>query len=197
MVPKFRGFQRMLPGYLGYPFRHTLVWASNRHSGRNGGKLWSRRRLRAGTRIVGINGAVIGGVAIVLHGYVRTTVDVDVFLPERADEFAAALRAEGFRFDRSRREFVKGGVPVHIVTLDQIGTSPARQKEIERVRTVSLADLIGMKLRSGTKSVLRAIDLADVIGLIRSQHLDSRFAARIDKAVRPEFKKLVRAVRAG
>jgi hypothetical protein len=116
------------------------------------------REVTAVLASTGIDGAVIGGVAVVLHGYVRTTIDVDVFLPERPEEFAAALRSEGFRFDRGRREFVKGGVPVHIVTLDQLGTPPARIKDIERVRTVSLADLISMKLRSGTKSVLRAID---------------------------------------
>ncbi|MBI5863204.1 MAG: hypothetical protein HZB38_01570 [Planctomycetes bacterium] len=144
-----------------------------------------------------IDGAVIGGVAVVLHGYVRTTIDVDVFVPERAADFAAAITREGFRFDRSRREFVKGDVPIHIVTLDQLGSPPLRRKTIDNVLTVSLGDLITMKLRSGSRSVLRSIDLADVIGLIRAHRLTSTFAGRIDKSVRAEFRTLVRAVRSG
>jgi hypothetical protein len=145
-------------------------------------------------RDTGVPGAVIGGVAVVLHGYVRTTIDVDVFVPDRADDFASAMRAAGYRFRRARKEFVKHGVPVHLVFTDQIGAAPRRLTEIDGVATVSLADLINMKLYSGTRSVLRAIDLADVIGLIRNRRLTGAFAARIDKPVRAEFRKLVRAV---
>lgn len=142
-----------------------------------------------------IPGAIIGGVAVVLHGYVRTTLDVDVWTPEPAERLAEALKDAGFVWNRSRREFAIAGVPVHLVLTDQTGREPARRREIDGITTVSLADLINLKLRSGTKSVLRAIDLADVIGLIRANRLGSSFAVKIDKPLRAEFRKLVTAIR--
>lgn len=140
-----------------------------------------------------IEGAIVGGVAVVLHGHVRTTADVDVYTPE-AERLAAALGRRGFSFDRVRREFQKAGVPVHLVTIEQIEVPPAAYEDREGVATVSLADLISMKLRSGTTDLLRAQDLADAIGLIESNHLTAAFAPHVRKELRPEFRKLVRAI---
>ena len=64
--------------------------------------------------------------------------------------------------------------------------------DIEGITTVTLADLIGMKLRSGSTNLLRAQDLADVIGLMRHHRLTSSFARHLDKSLRPAFRKLVR-----
>lgn len=141
-----------------------------------------------------LHGAVIGGIAVLLHGYVRTTIDVDVFTSEPLDRVADALRKAGFRFHRARREFRKDGIPIHLVTADQTRVTPSGTVEIERVRTVTLPDLINMKLASGLRDPLRAIDLADVIGLIRARKLTPTFAAKLSKPVRPEFRKLARAV---
>jgi hypothetical protein len=62
------------------------------------------------------------------------------------------------------------------------------------ISTVTLADLIEMKLRSGSNDLLRAQDLADVIGLIRQRKLRSDFARHIDKTRRSAFRKLVRLI---
>ncbi len=140
------------------------------------------------------DGAVIGGVAVVLHGYVRTTADVDVFVPGALDEFAKALKDAGFSYSRARREFRKHAVPVQLVTTEQVRTAPQDFVEIEGIQTVSLPDLIAMKLSSGRRDLLRAIDLADVIGLIRGRRLSSAFAANLPAELRPDFRKLVRAV---
>jgi hypothetical protein len=51
-----------------------------------------------------------------------------------------------------------------------------------------------MKLRSGSTNLLRAQDLADVIGLIRHHRLTNGFARQLDKALRPIFRKLVRLI---
>jgi hypothetical protein len=99
----------------------------------------------------GIPGVVIGGIAVLLHGYVRTTEDIDVFVDQPLTTLKDLLIAEGFQFDELRREFVRYG--------------------IERIITVSLLDLIEMKLASGSKNILRAQDMADVIGLIRHNRL--------------------------
>lgn len=145
----------------------------------------------------GIEAAVVGGVAVVLHGYLRTTADVDVYVGAEAQAAADLLRANGYEFDDENREFRRGVVPVHFVRLDQINHPPRERPVIEGVRTVSLSDLINMKLRSGTRFVHRAKDLADVVELIRARSLGTDFAALIDKSLRPEFKRLARAVERG
>lgn len=153
---------------------------------------------RAVTRILResrIRGAVVGGIAVGLHGHVRATLDVDVYVPEPLEDFGAALRAAGCTFNSRRREFRLGAVPIHIVTDDQTGGPPGRITTIDGIQTVGLADLINMKLRSGLESIVRAQDLADVIALIRICKLTAAFVAKLDRSLRPEFRKLVTAVR--
>jgi hypothetical protein len=71
---------------------------------------------------------------------------------------------------------------------------PRHFEERHGLCTVSLADLINMKLRSGTRSVLRAKDIGDAIGLIRHHGLTNEFTPRIEKDLRPEFQRLVDAI---
>jgi hypothetical protein len=142
----------------------------------------------------GIPGVVIGGVAVVLHGHMRTTKDIDICLPPPLEALADLLTANGFAFDRGKKEFVKHGVAVHLVLPEQIGSLPHQMVDIEGITTVTLADLIGMKLRSGSTNLLRAQDLADVIGLIRHHRLTSSFAHYLDKTLRPAFRKLARMI---
>lgn len=141
-----------------------------------------------------LDGAVIGGVAVVLHGYVRTTADVDIFVSGSLVELAASLKTAGFSYSPALREFRKQTVPVHLVTTDQVRKPPHSYVEIDGIRTVSLPDLIAMKLSLGTRDPLRAIDLADVIGLIRCRGLTPAFAAKLPAALRPDFRKLARAI---
>ena len=39
-------------------------------------------------RAAGIPGVVIGGIAVVLHGHVRTTKDIDIFVPPPLEPLA-------------------------------------------------------------------------------------------------------------
>jgi len=142
-----------------------------------------------------IAGAVIGGVSVTLHGHVRATSDVDVFIPEPLATFAEHLRSAGYVFDPRQREFTRGQIPVHLVPPSHAIPTPSHFTIIDDVRTVSLADLINLKLHSGSSSVLRSQDLADVIALIRVNDLDGRFVGRISKPLRGEFRKLLTAVR--
>jgi hypothetical protein len=143
----------------------------------------------------GVQGVVVGGVAVVLHGHVRTTKDIDVFLNEPLHRLADVLTANGFAFDAGRKEFVREGVAVHLVTIEQLKRPPRKTIEIEGITTVSLEDLIEIKLRSGSSNVLRAQDLADAIGLIRHHRLTGEFARHLDKALRPTFRKLIKELR--
>jgi Nucleotidyltransferase of unknown function (DUF6036) len=142
-----------------------------------------------------IPGVVIGGIAVVLHGHVRSTTDIDIFLDPPLEPIAKALCESGFRYDHERHEFIRDGVPVHLVTREQVARPPRKAIEIEGITTVSLADLIEMKLESGSKNVLRAQDLADVIGLIRRNGLTDEFARQLHESLRDEFRKLVKAIR--
>jgi hypothetical protein len=143
----------------------------------------------------GVRGVVVGGVSVVLHGHVRTTKDVDVFLEGPLDSLADLLTANGFAFDEESKEFVREGVPVHLVTIEQLKQPPSETVEIEGITTVSLQDLIEIKLRSGTSNVLRAQDLADAIGLIRHHRLTGEFARHLDKALRPTFRRLIKELK--
>lgn len=145
-------------------------------------------------REAGLPGAVIGGIAVVLHGHIRTTKDVDIFTHPPLDPLADLLKANGFIFDRKERAFVKRGVPIHLVLPEQAGPLAQETIEIEGITTVSLADLVNMKLRSGSTNLLRAQDLADAIGLIRHHRLNGSFARYLDKSLRPTFRKLARMI---
>ncbi|MGH7965034.1 MAG: hypothetical protein ACRERD_25025 [Candidatus Binatia bacterium] len=145
-------------------------------------------------RAAGIPGVVIGGVAVVLHGHVRTTKDIDIFVDPPLKPLADLLTANGFTFDRVEKAFIKQGVPIHLVLPEQVGLPPQETIEIEGITTVTLAALIDMKLRSGSTNLLRAQDLADVIGLMRHHRLTSGFVRHLDKPLRPAFRKLVRMI---
>jgi hypothetical protein len=143
----------------------------------------------------GLTGAVIGGVAVVLHGHVRTTRDIDVFVEEPLQPLADLLVASGFFFDAEKKEFVREGIPVHLVTIEQVKQAPSRTVEIEGITTIPLEDLIAIKLRSGSTNVLRAQDLADAIGLIRHHRLTRPFARHLEKSLRPIYRKLIKEMK--
>lgn len=142
-----------------------------------------------------VRGAVIGGVAVVLHGYLRTTKDVDIYVADDPGVFKPILESAGASFNAATEEFVLDAVPVHLVDSTMALPAPREFLVIDDVVTVGLADLINLKLRSGTSKVSRAQDLADVIGLIRAHRLTSDFAAKLHESLRADFCKLVTAIK--
>lgn len=150
------------------------------------------RDLSRWMREEGIVGAIVGGIAVLLHGRIRTTRDIGVFVAGPLDAFADMLLSHGSQFDASRKEFIREGIPIHVVTLEQLKQPPRSVVEIEEVTTVSLADLIEMKLRSGSASLLRTQDRADAIGLVRRHGLTSEFARHLDKALRPTYRNVLK-----
>src|SRR6516164_1043996 len=77
-------------------------------------------------RDAGIPGAVIGGIAVVLHDHVRTTTDIEVFTEGPLEPLAELLFASGFDQDPGKKEFVGSGIPVHLVTLEQLKQAPRK-----------------------------------------------------------------------
>ncbi len=143
-----------------------------------------------------ISGAVIGGIAVFLHGHVRTTRDVDVLIKQPMTDLAQVLETAGATFDAERKEYSLDGVAVHFIPTELAVPAPKQLVELEGILTVGLADLINLKLHSGIRNIARVQDLADVIGLISARGLTGAFASKVDKSLRIEFRKLVKAVKA-
>lgn len=142
-----------------------------------------------------VDAPVLGGIAVYLHGVGRSTVDLDLYAADSAAT-AAQLRAAGARWHPATREHVLDGVRIHTVTPEQAGLIVQRSSLIDGVRVVTLADLVAIKLLSGLQNPARSRDLGDVEDLIRAVPLDKRFAPKLPRAIRAEFKALVDAVRA-
>ena len=172
------------------------------------GAVWeTARRASAALRRAHVPFAVAGGLAVHLHGYYRSTTDVDL-LVAREDQAAIreALGAAGLPWSRSRREFVgPDDTPIHLLfageLIGQTGiANPAPSapalSEIDDLPVLRLARIIEIKVAVGTSSVRRAHkDLADVVELIAANKLTKAFAAKLHKSVRREFKRLVDVAR--
>ena len=143
-----------------------------------------------------VEAPVLGGIAVILHGYARTTVDLDFYTPDRrvTDQ---QLRAAGANWSAQKREHVLDDVRIHTVTPDDAGHVVAGTSVIDGVRVVSLKDLIAIKLRTGLNNFGRTKDIADVEALIGLVPLDKRFAGKLPPDLRADFKRIVDAVRAG
>src|SRR5947207_9173902 len=98
-----------------------------------------------------IDGAIIGGVAVVLHGHIRINKHVDVAILGPLEECKSAFEEAGMSFDARKKEFELDGVPVHLVP-EEMAKLPAGFVEIDGVQTFRLGDLISIKLKSGLSS---------------------------------------------
>jgi hypothetical protein len=143
-----------------------------------------------------VDAPLIGGIAVYLHGVARSTLDLDFYARDRAATIAQ-LQAAGAKWNQANREHILEGVAIHTVTAEEARVEIDAPSIIDGVRVVKLKDLVAIKLLSGLKNPARHKDLGDVEELIRSVPLDKRFAAKLPKAIRSEFKALVDAVRAG
>ena len=170
----------------------------------------SLRKIASRLDELGIPYAVAGGMALVAHGYDRTTLDVDVVLSADAlPRVHAALDGPGClppcEGSRDLRD-TETGVRIDFLVAGQFPgdgrpkpvafPEPARASvEIAGIRFLSLERLVELKLASGMTNPGRLRDLADVQELIRSLRLDAGFAERLDAYVRPKYSELWSAVR--
>ncbi|HVS63709.1 MAG TPA: hypothetical protein VMT85_09455 [Thermoanaerobaculia bacterium] len=150
--------------------------------------------LRLARRVAEATAApVIGGISVFLHGYRRTTEDIDLFAADTTT-IAEAVRGIGGVWNEKERQLELSGMPIHLVTEAQTGGPPVERVVLQGVPTVGLADLVRFTLHSGLDRPDRAQDLADVVELIRRVPLTKRFAAQLPSEQRAPFRKLVDAV---
>ena len=154
--------------------------------------------------------AVIGGVAVCLHGYQRNTVDLDL-LVRKADAalIRETLTSAGYVWNGEQVEFTSpAGIPVQFVLAGEragkgsevLLPDPAEVKSIKTLDglpVLTLARLIESKVACGQGNLRRTHkDFADVIELIVINKLNSSFARYLHKSIRSTFRELVSQSRA-
>jgi len=154
---------------------------------------------------LGIAYAVAGGMALVAHGYDRTTVDVDVLVTseglasihQHLDGLGYVPPFKGSKQLRDTQtgvrieflvtgQFPGDGKPKPVAFPDPASSAVA----FDGVRYVDLPVLITLKLASGISHAGRLKDLADVQELIRVLHLPAEYAERLNPYLRPKYAEL-------
>lgn len=174
--------------------------------------LWqAAQQCHAALRHADVAHAVIGGVAVCLHGYQRNTVDLDLLV--RRDDAVTirdVLEVSGFEWHPATSEFLSsGGIPLHLVMAgDRAGddsevplpdpSDPAAVVELEGLPVLALERLIETKIACGSGNLRRTHkDFADVVELIALHGLSRADARRLDRSVRKTFRELVLHARQG
>lgn len=168
------------------------------------------RRVTGDLEKTGIDYAVIGAVALNIHGYRRFTEDIDLLLTsEGLEKFTTELVGKGYRpaLEGATRKFrtTQENVSVEIITAGefpgdgkpkpvQFPSPKENTLEIDGLKTLTLEKLIELKLASGITASHRLKDLADVQELIKIKNLTADFAEKLNPFVREKYLELQRAV---
>jgi hypothetical protein len=151
--------------------------------------------------------AVIGGMSLVLHGFVRVTGDVDLLTTrEGLDAVHRLLVGRGFvpAYSGARKVLkdTTTGVKVEFITEGEypgdgkpkpVRFPDPRTASVDRdgFSVIALHKLIELKLASGLTAEHRRLnDLGDVQRLITALQLPREFAAQLDASVRDEYDRL-------
>jgi hypothetical protein len=136
--------------------------------------------------------AVMGGVAVCLHGYQRNTVDLDLLI-RKEDSKLARETLEGMRVQLLLAGD-RAGIDSEVNLPDPDDT--AATTEIEDLPVLTLAKLIESKIACGLGNLRRTHkDFADVVELILQNRLNSSFARYLHKSLRTTYRSLVRTSR--
>jgi hypothetical protein len=164
------------------------------------------RRLAQRLDAEGIPYAVIGGMALAAHGYVRMTLDVDILLtPQGLARFRDKLVGRGFvaDFPGAEKSFrdTETNIKIKIITAGEFPgdglqkpvsfPEPEGQTvEEDDVLVIKLEKLIELKLASGLSAIHRMRDLADVQDLIMALNLPLELMDKLNESVRPEYQRI-------
>jgi len=148
-------------------------------------------------RSEGIDYVVIGAFALSAHNFERATMDVDLCVrPDDLERFRTRFLGREYQSveGRSRRFYdPQTGITFDLLVSGALAGRSARNKvirfpdpseaeEIKDLRTISLSRLIELKLVTW-----RFKDWADVVALIRANHLNEDFADQLDPLVRMAY----------
>jgi hypothetical protein len=158
----------------------------------------------------GLEYAVIGGMALSVHGFRRFTEDVDILMTrETLNRFREKFVGLGYTpaFSTASKSFrdVRTGVKVEVMTSGEypgdgkpkpvIFPDPIEARvESEGLWVLTLPKLIEVKLASGLSAAHRMQDLTDVLRLITVLKLPRNMADQLDPSVRAEYLRLWQTV---
>jgi hypothetical protein len=154
----------------------------------------------------GLEYALIGGMALVAHGYRRFTEDVDILMtPQTLEKFKEKFLGRGYipAFQGARKVFrdTETGVRIEIITTGEY-PGDGKPKSVafpnpkdarfprEGIWLITLEKLIELKLASGLSAPHRLKDLSDVQDLILRLNLPQEFENELDASVRAEYRRL-------
>ena len=156
--------------------------------------------------------ALVGGLALAAHGFVRMTQDVDLLMTrEGLETFKQRFSGRGYvlAFSGAQKTFRDTETQVRIeilITGDYPGDGKPKPisfpdpsvvfTERGGMRVVSMETLIELKLASGMSAPHRLRDLADVQDLIVTLKLPVEFAETLDASVRETFLQLWQSAQA-
>ncbi|WP_084111500.1 hypothetical protein [Gloeomargarita lithophora] len=154
----------------------------------------------------GIDYAIVGGIALFLYGYKRSTQDINILLTKSGLlDFQEKIIGRGFMpmFPGAQKTFrdTETNVRVEFLIAGEFPgdgrpkpiSFPDPQSvfiEVDDLRIINLKNLIELKLASGLSAPDRLKDLADVQELIRVLNLPETYGEQLDNSVRSEFLKL-------
>jgi len=151
--------------------------------------------------------AIVGGMALNLHGYRRETVDVDVLMTREGLElFRQRLVGRGYvlAFPGARKAFrdPETGVKIEVLTTGEfpgdgrpkpVAFPDPAKVAVDRggYAVIALEKLIEMKIASGLSAPHRLhVDLGDVQRLIEELRLPIDLDAKLNLSVRAEYRRL-------
>ena len=150
----------------------------------------SLRRITDRLRDLGIDYAVVGGMALFLHGYRRFAEDVDLLVtPDGLAKVHAALEGSGYRQQNPKSEHLRDAENSVRICLHR---AEGKRETVERegVTVLSLPGLIAWKLAYGVSGTARLKDLADVQELIKSLRLPLEYQDNLLPGVRTKYLEL-------
>jgi hypothetical protein len=161
---------------------------------------------------LGIPYAVVGGMALFLHGYRRFTEDVDLLVTAESrrtihEQLIGLGYVPLFPGSMDLRDVTHGVRIEFLVTggypgdgkLKPVSFPDPRNEFVDRmgIRCLPLPRLIDLKLASGLSSPGRLRDLADVQEMIRHLGLARDYADQLNPSVREKFVELWQGVNQG
>jgi hypothetical protein len=163
------------------------------------------RNVTSRLRDIGVPYAIAGGMAVVAHGYGRTTEDVDI-LVTAAGLQAVHQKLEGLGYapafpgSRNLRD-TQTGVRIEFLVTGQFPGDgkpkpvafpdpSAAAVSLDDIEYLQLSILIELKLASGITNPGRLKDLSDVQEIIRRRKLPADFAEKLNPYVRAKYGEL-------
>jgi hypothetical protein len=156
---------------------------------------------------LGIDYAVAGGMAMIAHGYIRFTDDVDILVRrEGLERLHEAVDGRGwvrpFHKSKNLRDSSTGVKIEFLLTGDYPGDGKPKPVafpppetvavEIQGIKYLNVSALINLKLASYMTGMDRAKDLGDVQELMKALTLTEDLADSLDPYVRPLYLDLCR-----